>query len=170
MTEKFTFWAQALDNSSPDHIEARGEELDFGDSGRRQEAATQVSRVIKLGNNVFSADGVQLTADNRDFVLEVPSVQRDRVGRIAPIVCYGNYSRDARSELGVSASTALAAFATRIGRTIQPEHVALVHKAFDVLKKKCLTRRIVWTIVNGILILAFSALAYVLVSSGLWTE
>ena len=140
MTEKFIFWAQALDNASPDHFEVGGEELSVDDSARRQEGVSSVSTVIKKGTRIYDVNGVLLTADDRHFVLEVPSAQRDRAGRAAPIVCYGDFDATVGDALGTSAAVAVDDFAKRIGRTLQPEHVELARASFEALKKKSSTK------------------------------
>lgn len=160
MTEKFILWAQALDNASPDHFDVRGEELSANDSARRQEAVSSVSNVIKSGARVYEHSGVLLTADDRHFVLEVPSAQRDRTGRTAPIVCYGEYETAVGAELGNSAVVALDDFARRIGRTLQAEHFEFVRKSFEALKKKSLTMRLVRMVGIGGVILSLMALVY----------
>ncbi len=136
MKEKFIFWAQALDNTSPDHFYARGDELSVDDSARRQEAVSLVSSVIKNGKHVYEDGGVLLTADAHHFVIECPSAQRDRAGRIAPIVCYGEYNSAVGDELVTSVPVALEHFAKRIGRTVQPDHLKLVDTAFKYLVEK----------------------------------
>ena len=124
-TTKFTFWAQALDNSSLDHIEMRGEELLPVDSKRRERAVSLMSSVMKSGTRVFQNMGVQLTANDQQFVIEVPSAQRDQAGRIAPIVCYGEYNSAAGAALGVSVVAGLEAFRKRIGRNIERDDLEL---------------------------------------------
>lgn len=136
MTGKFILWAQALDNASPDHFEVRGEELSADDTVRRQEGVSSVSTVIKKGTRLYDVSDVLLTADDRHFVLEVPSAQRDRAGRTAPLVCYGDYDATVGDALGASAAVALDDFAKRIGRTLQPEHFERARASFKVLKKK----------------------------------
>lgn len=136
MTGKFILWAQALDNASPDHFEFRGEALTADDTVRRQEGVSSVSTVIKKGTRLFDVSGVLLTADERNFVLEVPSAQRDRAGRTAPLVCYGEYDASEGDALGASAAVALDDFAKRIGRTLQPEHFELVRTSFKAREKK----------------------------------
>lgn len=136
MTEKFILWAQALDNASPDHFEVRGEELPADDSTRRQAAVSSVSTVIKNGTRIYDVSGVVLTADDRHFVLEVPSSQRDHAGRTAPIVCFGEYEAAAGDTLGASATVAVDDFAKCIGRTLQPEQLEHARKSFEALKKK----------------------------------
>ncbi len=167
MTDGFTLWAQALDNSSPDHFEVGGEELASDDAVRRQNAVACVSHVIKNGTRFFEANGVILTVDASHFVLEVPSAQRDRAGRAAPIVCYGQYDAGETDALGVSAAGALDDFAKRIGRTLRPDHFELLRAPFAVLKKKSRTMKLRRTLGIGALSLALLGIAYWLVQ-GNW--
>lgn len=166
MTEGFILWAQALDNASPDHFEVQGDELAVSDSARRQEVVSQVSRVIKNGARVYESDGVLLTADARNFVLDVPSAQRDRAGRTAPIVCYGEYDAAFGDELGAAAAVAIDDFARRIGRTLLPEHFELARASFQALKKNSSRTRLVHTIRIGAVGFALLVLAYWLASRG----
>lgn len=152
MMEKFTLWAQALDNSSPDHFNVRDEELATNDIVRRQEAVSSVSSVIKNGTRCYESGGVLLTADARYFVLEVPSVQRDRAGRTAPIICYGLHDTGDIDTLGDLAAAALSDFANRIGRTLPPEHFELTQASFAALKKK--KTKLTRTLKIGVLVLA----------------
>ncbi|WP_139026540.1 hypothetical protein [Achromobacter arsenitoxydans] len=134
MTDKFVLWAQALDNASPDHFEMLGKMLDAEDTVQRQKAVSLVSSVIKKGSRVREQSGVILTADRRHFILEVPSAQCDNAGRTAPIVCYGDYRPFSNSHSD-SAATALDDFTRKIGRTLRPEHRALVRESLESLKK-----------------------------------
>jgi len=135
VTEMLIFWAQALDNASPDHIDMRGEELSPDDTLRRQEAVSLVSGVVKAGSRIFDQRGVQLTEDGRHFVVEVPSAERDRAGRTAPVVCYGEYDSTVGDALGASVAVGLDDFAKRIGRNILPEHFELARESFAELEK-----------------------------------
>lgn len=139
MKKRFILWAQALDNTSPDHFYDRGEELSVSDSSRREEAVSSVAIVIREGKRVYEDSGVLLTADAHHFVIEVPSIQRDCAGRFAPIVCYGAYSATIEDQLVTSVSVSLEHFAKRIGRTVQSDHLNNVRSAFDDLKKKSST-------------------------------
>jgi len=166
VTGRFILWAQALDNASPDHFEVGGEELSTDDTVRRQEGVSSVSTVIKNGTRLYDASGVLLTADDRHFVLEAPSAQRDHAGRTAPLVCYGDYDATLGDVLGASAAVALDDFAKRIGRTLQPEHFELARASFKALKKKSSTMKLVRA--AGILAAAFVLLfiAYWLQQTG----
>ena len=167
MTGKLIFWAQALDNASPDHFEMRGEELLSDDAVRRQEAVSLVSDVVKAGTRIFDAQGVQLTEDGRHFVVELPSAELDRAGRRAPIVCYGEYGSRVGDTLWASVAVGLDDFAKRIGRNISPEHFELARESFETLKKKSSTRSLGRAVWIGAAALVLLALAYWLVSRGL---
>lgn len=160
MTDKFILWAQALDNSSPDHITVHGNDLGLSDAAQRQEAVSKVSAVVKNGARLFEQGGVMLSADASHFVVEIPSVQSDLAGRIAPIVCYGPNGVSARGVYGFMAVTALTAFAKQIGRTLQPEQLKLVEASFDALKKKSKMGRMVRTAGLSGLALALLVLVY----------
>lgn len=159
MTENLVYWAQALDNTSPDHIYLRGDELHPTDAGRRQEAVSLVSSVIKSGSRIFSDKGVLLTKDDDRFVLEVPSQQLDRVGRIAPIVCCGEYGANIDDSFVENVIAGIEKFTSDIERTIRPAEIETMKYAFAVLKIKSSTKRRVRVI--GILTLSLVLLALV---------
>ncbi len=166
MTEQLIFWAQALDNASPDHIDVSGSGLAPDDVVRRQEAVSLVSKVIKEGSRIFDVRGVQLTEDGRHFVVEVPSAERDRAGRVAPIVCYGAYDASVVDALLSSVVDDLEDFARRIDRNILSDHSVLVRESFVALKKKSSTTRIVRAAGAVAVALALLALVYWLASKG----
>jgi hypothetical protein len=158
------YWAQALDNTSPDHICLRGEQLSPDDTVRRQEAASLVSSVIKSGSRIFDENGVILTAKRHRFVVEIPSAERDHAGRTAPIVCCCDYGGTI-DDIGWShVAASVNDFAQRIGRTIRPEHFEATRRAFDALKKKAQRRNLLR--VTGFLSLGLILLilVYLLVS------
>ena len=165
MKGKFIFWAQALDNSSPDHFDMYGEELAPENTASRQTAVSNVSDVIKTGTRVFESKGVQLTANRQHFVVEVPSAQRDRVGRIAPIVCYGDYGGTVDDALGEAVANGLAHFAKQIGRSVLPEHFKLVGETFAALKKKSSKRKFVLVVAIVTAILFLLLLGFCLLAS-----
>lgn len=160
---KFILWAQALDNASPDHFDVNGKDLKPDETMQRQLAVSRVSNVIKNGVRIFEHNGVMLTADAHHFVIEIPSVQLDRAGRTAPIVCYGDYDAMVGDALGTSAALALDDFAKRIGRTLQPEHFERTQASFEALKKKVSKTKIMRTIGIGAVVLVLLAIVYWLV-------
>lgn len=166
MKDKFILWAQALDNASPDHFDVYGKNLRPDDTVQRQEAVSKVSRVIKNGTRLFEENGVLLTADASQFVVEVPSVQRDHAGRTAPIVCYGHYDATVSDAFGASVAVALDDFAKKIGRTLQPDHFDLARSSFEALKKKSSTTKLVRTVGIGAVGLLLLAIVYWLTRNG----
>ena len=119
MEENFIFWAQALDNSSSDHIRVGKKDLTPEGVDQRQKAVSLVSAVVKTGRCVFEKQSVRLFADGKHFVVEVISAQCDQVGRIAPIVCYGEYDKNICGNLGDEIISQLQQFAAAIGRNIR---------------------------------------------------
>lgn len=160
MTSKLSYWAQALDNSSPDHIQLFGEEISPNDPIRRQDAVKLVSAVVKQGTRIFDLGGLKLTADSEQFVIEIPSSQRDVAGRIAPMICHGRYDDSVIDGLATEVFAGLTAFAVRIGRTLPPEYSNLTRDAFSALKKKSSRTRFVR--VATIVLLALISLAVAL--------
>lgn len=140
MKGNFVFWAQALDNSSPDHVNVGGGDLLPNDNERRQKAVSSVSHVVKVGSRIFDEAGILLVIDDKHFVLEILSLQCDNAGRAAPIVCYGNYEVTNNDILWKSVADGLDKFAKQIGRDVMPEHRDLIYKSFSVLEKE-LSRR-----------------------------
>lgn len=136
MNKTLVFWAQALDNISPDHIELYGEHLSPNDSVKGQEAVSLVSSVVKAGSRVFDRDCVRITDDGRRFVVAVPSVERDCSDRIAPIVCCGEYDSTVEDAFIVDVANGLGDFAKQIGRNVLQEHLDLLIRELPLILKK----------------------------------
>jgi len=163
MTGNLVYWAQALDNASPDHINLRGKELSPEDAIRRQEAVSLVSSVARLGSRIFSEGGVQLTQKGSRFVVEVHSEQLDQAGRIAPIICCGEYDARIDEAFGATVADCINDFAHSIGRTVRREHLDITRSAFLIVKKKFSTRRRVRILLIGTMVpAALLALIYML--------
>lgn len=163
---KLACWAQALDNTSPDHFEVGGEPIPPEDWVRRQDVVSGVSRVIKEGWRVLASEGVQMTACEDQFVLEVLSAQFDSAGRVAPIVCCGAFNISDCDLLEESVPDTLEQFAGRIGRTIRSEHISTAGQAFVELKKKSSSRKLVRKLGVGAAVLVVLGVAYWLASRG----
>lgn len=139
-----SFWAQALNNSSPDHIVKHGVELEPDDILGRREVVSLVSEVIKRGTRIYESKGSLLTADAHHFVIEIPTAQLDQIGRTAPIVCYGCYNKTMDEEFKTKVIGGLETFAAKIGRSVQSEQIDFIHESFTILKKKS-TKKIIRT-------------------------
>jgi len=160
VSKDFILSAQALDNVSSDPVSFYGEQLGPDDAARRQQAQSSISDVTANGKVVHEQDGVQLKTYRKHFVLEVWSAERDEAGRIAPIVCYGDYGATPEQELGSKAATAVEDFATRIGRSLEAGHFELARSSFDVLKKKSQSQKRIRVALTMAVILFLVAVAW----------
>ncbi len=167
MTENLVYWAQALDNTSPDHIVLRGKEVSPEDATNRQEAVALVSHVIKSGTRVFDHGGVRLTVNEHRFVVEVLSQEHDQAGRTAPIVCCGEYDSPVDEVLGASVVAGIDDFAKHIGRTIRLDHFDMTRQAFGDLKKKASTKAFARMVGAALLAVTLVIVVYLLISRGL---
>ena len=130
------FWAQALDNASHDHIKMNGRSLGPSEESERERAVSVVTRVVREGNTIFEGLGVRLIVDRLSYVLELPSSERDAVGRIAPIVCCGDSKLMREESFVQNILCELTNFAKGIARSVSSEDVARARKAFEELKKR----------------------------------
>lgn len=136
MSWELVYWAQALDNTAADHVELRGEQLRPEETQRRQEAASLIAGVTRTRRPPIIEGVVKLIYDGNRFVVEVPSREQDRVGRIAPLLCCGEHRVRSGENLGAAVASGLSGFARRIGRSMDPEQGASIRRAFDTIKKK----------------------------------
>jgi hypothetical protein len=122
-------WVQHLDNTSDDHIFINGTELSGTETSLRQNIYSSVSDVVKSGKMIFNKNHVQCQKNKKYCYVEVDSEEPDRVGRIAPIVCYTaihNASKIKRSILS---------FASNIDRTFSSETISTLDEALKLLKQ-----------------------------------
>ncbi len=134
MKDELIFWAQALDNVSPDHF-FQGQLLDTNSTEERQYVATQIASVGKHGRCDFDDANVRLTTFRNQFVLEFPTNQRDEAGRIAQIVCCGRYTY-LSSDLGDIVWSSSCEFASKINRTVSAEYKDIIARAFVRSRQK----------------------------------
>jgi len=134
MMNEFIFWAQALDNTSPDHIEMNGEEIPAVDPARRQKAVSTVGAVSRSSRFSIECRDVRLAANSTHFVVEVPSVELDTAGRIAPLICYGPHHGYEDKQLGVKIVEGVLGFADRLGRNVSADNISDAHQALANLR------------------------------------
>ena len=142
MINNFIFWAQALDNSSPDHIRMEENDLTSEEADQRQKAVSLVSAVVKTGRCVFEKQNVRLFDDGKHFVIEITSAQCDQIDRTAPIVCYGEYDKNICETLGDGITNHLQQFTEAIGRSIGPDQTKQVNESIEQLKKNISKRKL----------------------------
>lgn len=82
------FWAQSLDNQSPDVIFKGGEEL--SDDESRQKLVSEIYEVPKSNIEILTTDSsVTVRSSYPKFVIEAIPTEKDQVNRLAPIIIYG---------------------------------------------------------------------------------
>ena len=86
--KNLSFWAQSLDNQSPDLIFKDGIELTDDES--RQNIVSEIYEVPKSNIDVLPTNS-SITArySYPKFVIEAIPAEKDQVNRLAPIVIYG---------------------------------------------------------------------------------
>lgn len=90
--KKLSFWAQSLDNQSPDILVKYGEEL--SNDKLRQELVSEINEVTTKKEISPSDSSVTIRYSDPKFVIEAIPTEKDQVNRIAPIVIYGELRDD----------------------------------------------------------------------------
>jgi len=86
--KNLSFWAQSLDNLSPDVIFRDGEEL--SDDESRQKLVSEIYEIPKINIEVLPTDSiVTIRYSYPKFVIEAIPTEKDQVNRLAPVVIYG---------------------------------------------------------------------------------
>ena len=132
MSGPLSFKAQALDNTSPDHYQIGDEILPDEDHARPRQVTNVISEVARKGTPVLKAGGAELILQGPRFLVQVYSVERDRAGRRAPILCCGEFSRSDDPQAIIQA---IERFAKNIGRTVEPGHIQAIRDSLAKLKK-----------------------------------
>lgn len=133
MKPKTILWAQALDNTSPDHIRVDGEDLRENDM-KRQEAVSFVSNFPNSGSH-YENNGFSLTINRQEYKIQVLSIERDSSGRLAPIIFWGNIQKDALKDTG-EIKINIENFARKINRNIQKDHLNFIDYSFAQKNQK----------------------------------
>ena len=139
--KSLTFWAQDLEDRKPSYIYKNGKELDpIKDKDEREKFVRDVSEIVrnylhtKIGKN-----NAILYHSETEFVIEIHSDQRDDIGRIAPITCFGKVPqrKDEEWEKWIDEFfNELNSFSVKIGRSIDDSRVAALKVLTDFKKKR----------------------------------
>lgn len=137
MMQAKAFQAQSLDNSSPDHLRLAGAAEELRGSARAQVYSTMAG-ISSQGKLLFAQDGVRLLFKGNSAVLQVVPEERDKAGRLAPVMCW--IEQD-----GVDASkpqpadavwSSIADFSAAIGRSFSASTRSAVGEALELFEKK----------------------------------
>lgn len=131
------FWAQSLDNQSPDVIFKDGEEL--SNDELRQKLVSEIYEVPKSNIEVLNIDSsVTVRCSYPKFVIEAIPTEKDQVNRLAPIIIYGILPDD-WSEIWIKdvCSEIENFVSSRLNRTLDGSAlVAIQNWLNETLKKK----------------------------------
>lgn len=133
---KLSFIAQRLDNQDPDEMELEGCRLTEEDVDKRQELDRQISKVSWDGSQVFSEEHHAAFLLDDKFLLRTPPKERDKAGRISPILCYGCVPSEPSEKWPRDVVAELIAFAERIGRKVPEESAKVAWRAVKAIGKK----------------------------------
>lgn len=139
MTKKTeVYFAQALDNISADHIQLNEEILETAQKDKRASAIAFISKISGHEQLRALSGAVKMIASPYGYLIELPSVEFDQSGRIAPILYASAY--DANQEIkdrdGDVILEGLKAFANKIGRTLDNRHGKDINACLRELSKK----------------------------------
>lgn len=82
------FWAQSLSNKGSDHAGHNDKIID--DKSSREELAKKISDLtLNKESKKIKKENIEVFYDESHFVLKVISLQKDSLGRDAPVICYG---------------------------------------------------------------------------------
>lgn len=131
------FQAQALDNSSSDHLRLAESGAELRSPIREQTYSTLI-RISAQGSVLYAQDGVKLFVKGNAAVLQVVAEERDRAGRLAPVVCWIEHNTgQGPGAIGVDAVWAsLEQFATAIGRSFSEPKRLAAREALEQFEKK----------------------------------
>lgn len=132
-----SFWAQSLDNQSPEVIFKDGEEL--SNDELRQKLVLEISEVPKSNIEILNTDS-SVTVRYRfpRFVIKVIPNEKDQVNRLAPIIIYGILPDDASEEWPNDVCREIEKFvSTTLKRTLDSSALMAVQDWLNgILKKK----------------------------------
>ncbi|WP_313455887.1 hypothetical protein [Stenotrophomonas sp.] len=131
------FQAQALDNTSEDHL--RG--ADAADELRspvREQTYSAMAAVSSRGVVLFTKYHVRLFCDGQSAVLQVVTEERDQAGRLAPVMCWVEHDgcgQSARQDID-GVWTSLVQFAAAIDRSFSDTTHQAACEALEAFEKK----------------------------------
>ena len=133
---RLAFRGQSLDNESPDPVRQNNETIPDTDREARQDIARRISDVARYGkrrslqSRTCHATGpaALLFHFKDEFAFTIPAEQRDRIGRVSPIVCYGHFGDDHAKDWPRHVVCQLRVYAGSIDRTILPDQCVEVYR------------------------------------------
>lgn len=141
---RLAFRAQSLDNESPDPLVQNSERILDTDSETRRDIARRISDVSRSGKRRLlrskrgrrTSSAASLFHFKDEFVLTIPTQQRDRIGRLSPIVCYGCLGDQHAKDWPGDVVCQLRVYADSIGRTILADQYDEVRRQVTMITRR----------------------------------
>lgn len=132
MKYRVIFWAQALDNRSPDQVEMNGELISSDSPALRSELVSFAARKMNHGIARSSSQDIRFASSPLYIALQARSADRDSLGRSSYVVCCARKNAFAS---GNELRKELLRFASSIGRTMDAVVLDQLESIFDTIKK-----------------------------------
>lgn len=128
---KITFWAQSLDNVSPDLIEIDmdGQILE-PNLLEREDIVNTISRISLSRRVEVSTKFVTIYVYDSDFILKTFPEKRDQAQRRSPIIAYGTLPEKITDPWVLDFTKSLYSFGDRIGRPLESKIQAEIDDDF----------------------------------------
>jgi hypothetical protein len=125
------FWAQSLDNQTPDLIFKGGEEL--SDDLPRQGVISEIYKVPGQKKQLLSSNSeVSIRFSEPKFVLEIIPIEKDQMNRLAPVVIYGELPEDLSPDWVERSCTEIRDVVVhKLNRTLSRDAVPAIQKWFS---------------------------------------
>ena len=126
------FWAQSLDNQSPDLIFKDREKID-----NQSTAQKIVSEIYALsGKRKELSSEVKVRFNHSNFVIEAIPTEKDEKDRLAPIVIYGEFPKENFSEwIEASCDSIREVVGDNLKRTLKENTLLKINEWFDEVLK-----------------------------------
>jgi len=95
MNRIIAVWTQSLDNSSHDSMILDDSILSDNEVKKRNIVSSYINQILSDSKSfIVNNDNIKLTLCGGQFVIEIPSVEKDNLGRLSPILFYGKYDKN----------------------------------------------------------------------------
>lgn len=155
----YYFWAQALDNTTPDHFYYVYNKQNVVEVSECKNIIELIARVTKSGEVIYGDGRIKLIEKNRQVVIEVPTIQCDNAGRVAAVVSCFNIEQQIDDAFIGQVISRIDAFAQHINRTILLCDLEMVKTAMRKLNKRYVRKRRILLFISGTGIVVSIAIA-----------
>lgn len=138
MSRTFFLFAQSLDNDTADFVSYNGKMLNASEKVKRAAVVSQISDIVGNSTKSFALNGGRIFCilPKRAFVLEILPNEKDVLGRGAPICYYGIMESMSSNSCAKQIEKAIVDFASRIGRTINDEHLQNIPELLSKIEEQ----------------------------------